>query len=780
MTRRRCAAKIERRHGPPGECHRDRPNQEERRTAPRCVTDARGARRPGEVDAPGSLHYLLEAEGFLVVARASDEVELARVLEHGLDPDVVVLDTDINVESVLVAREKAPAAHVIVVWPDGVQNLPNTERIAPWLVYEQLGPAIRRAVHERPQRRATSGPVTEELLSVSDEPVAPAVGASPGRAASRLSVASLVLIAVLLLTMGAAVALDTWHVRLPWVAPRTDVATHQAASPNAAPTAATPIADRPPHDAGSTTVGSCRPAGDGVRRARTRMPLARPPPTRGRARPTPATPGTNLITPTSPITPTSLITPTSPITPASPITRANPTTLPRNHRAAAAHRRTTRAAPTLALPQTTPRRPARPNTNPADTGPRRAPRSGRTGCRARPYANYLVQTRIRDQRQRERFESWEGEHAYEIGSDVMCGCARTDVRCDRGIGIGGAASDHENRYKLTRLISDKPGVGQQQDTNLVNAWGLVSGPTTPWWVANNHSNTSTLYDGNGNPIPLVVTVGGAPTGTVFNGGSGFLVTHNGAEGPSVFLFATESGVIRGWNPNVPMPAPSTKAFRMVDMRSDGAIFKGLAIAPTVGGDRLYATDFHNGKVDVFNERFHLVNMPGAFEDPNIPAGYAPFGIQNVGNKIIVTYAKQDADAEDDVAGAGFGFVDMYGRSGKLLQRIASPGAARRAVGHRVGSRQLRRVQRRPVDRELRRRHDQRLQARVERFVRLRGQPAAPKRQRDGDPGVVGARVRQRQRCRSHEQPVLHRGSERREPRPVRLDRGRVLSASAQE
>ena len=104
----------------------------------------------GEVDAPGSLHYLLESEGFLVVARASDEVELARVLEHGLDPDVVVLDTDISVESVLVAREKAPAAHVIVLWPDGVQNLPNTERIAPWLVYEQLGPAIRRAVHERP------------------------------------------------------------------------------------------------------------------------------------------------------------------------------------------------------------------------------------------------------------------------------------------------------------------------------------------------------------------------------------------------------------------------------------------------------------------------------------------------------------------------------------------------------------------------------------------------------------------------------------------------------
>jgi uncharacterized protein (TIGR03118 family) len=133
-------------------------------------------------------------------------------------------------------------------------------------------------------------------------------------------------------------------------------------------------------------------------------------------------------------------------------------------------------------------------------------------------------------------------------------------------------------------------------------------------------------------------------------------------------------VIRGWNPNVPAPAPSTKAFRVVDMRSDNAIFKGLAIAPTANGDRLYATDFHNGKVDVFNERFHLVNMPGAFEDPNIPDGYAPFGIQTIGNHIFVTYAKQDAAAEDDAPGAGFGFVDMYGREGKLLQRVASMGS----------------------------------------------------------------------------------------------------------
>ncbi|HJX08480.1 MAG TPA: TIGR03118 family protein [Actinomycetota bacterium] len=231
-----------------------------------------------------------------------------------------------------------------------------------------------------------------------------------------------------------------------------------------------------------------------------------------------------------------------------------------------------------------------------------------------------------------------------------------------------------NSYKLTRLVSDRAGA-QHRDPNLVNAWGLVAGPTTPWWVANNHSNTSTLYDGSGTPLPLVVTVGGAPTGTVFNGGKGFVVSHNGESGPALFLFDTESGVIRGWNPDVPSPAPSTKAFRVVDMRSDNAIFKGLAIAHTDHhGDRLYATDFHNAKVDVFDEQFNPVNIKGAFQDPNIPDGYAPFGIQTIGHHIFVTYAKQDADAEDDVAGAGLGFVDMYGRSGKLLQRVASRGS----------------------------------------------------------------------------------------------------------
>jgi len=207
-----------------------------------------------EVDAPGPLQYLLESEGFLVVGCASDEEELARVLQPGLDPDVVVLDTDVSVTSVLIARERAPSAHVIVLWPEGVQHLPGTERIAPWLMYEQLGPAIRRAAHERPQRHAGPDAVTQELTSITDGSTQ-AAEASLGHAASRLWVAPLVLISMLVVTMGAAIALDSLHVRLPWAEPRTGQTAHQAPSPNA--TAATPGV-RPNSDSDTTKTGSCR------------------------------------------------------------------------------------------------------------------------------------------------------------------------------------------------------------------------------------------------------------------------------------------------------------------------------------------------------------------------------------------------------------------------------------------------------------------------------------------------------------------------------------------
>jgi len=227
-----------------------------------------------------------------------------------------------------------------------------------------------------------------------------------------------------------------------------------------------------------------------------------------------------------------------------------------------------------------------------------------------------------------------------------------------------------NSYHVTRLVSDEPGVATHQDPNLVNAWGLVAGPTTPWWVADNEKNVSTLYDGTGTAIPLVVNVPGAPTGTVFNGTSAFVVQHNGFSGPSLFLFASEAGKIWGWNPGVPQPAPSTRAFFVAGRAFAGAVYKGLAIANASEGPLLYATDFHNGRVDVFDDTFHRVHK-NAFVDPNIHGTFAPFGIQALGGNIFVTYAERDPATDDDVQGPGLGFVDMFDTEGHLLGRVAS-------------------------------------------------------------------------------------------------------------
>jgi uncharacterized protein (TIGR03118 family) len=236
------------------------------------------------------------------------------------------------------------------------------------------------------------------------------------------------------------------------------------------------------------------------------------------------------------------------------------------------------------------------------------------------------------------------------------------------------AETPRNVYEVTNLVSDVPGQALQVDPNLVNAWGLAAGPATPWWVADNGTDVSTLYTGTGDVLPLVVKVAGAPTGLVFNGGSGFVVSHEGPSDPSLFLFATEAGTIRGWNPNVGSESPpSTRSFVLVNRHAEGAVYKGLAIASTADGDFLYATDFHNARVDMFDASLNLVTPPGAFVDPTLPDGYAPFGIAQLGGSVFVTYAKQDASASDEIAGPGLGFVDMYDTNGTFLGRVGSRG-----------------------------------------------------------------------------------------------------------
>src|SRR5216117_3625498 len=223
-------------------------------------------------------------------------------------------------------------------------------------------------------------------------------------------------------------------------------------------------------------------------------------------------------------------------------------------------------------------------------------------------------------------------------------------------------------YEQHNLVSDGAVPADLVDAALVNAWGLVASATSPWWVADNGTDSSTLYNGStGAKLSLRVSVPSAPTGVVFNGGTGFVVTSGSTSGAARFIFATEEGTILGWSPSV---AP-TQAVVAVDNSAGGAVYKGLAIASTAAGDRLYATNFHAGTVHVFDAGFHPV--PAGFTDADLPPGYAPFGIRHLGGTIYVTYALQDADKHDDVAGVGHGFVDAFDTEGNLLRRVASTG-----------------------------------------------------------------------------------------------------------
>jgi len=240
-----------------------------------------------------------------------------------------------------------------------------------------------------------------------------------------------------------------------------------------------------------------------------------------------------------------------------------------------------------------------------------------------------------------------------------------------------APSRSRNAYHQTNLVSDLPGLAQLTDPDLVNPWGLAAGPTTPVWVADNGTDKATIYPGfvNGSPIqkaPLVVSIpGGAPTGQVFNPTPGFEVRDGDASGPALFLFDSEAGPVTGWNPGVPPPPPSTQA--QVGARGRHAIYKGLAIATTAAGTFLYGADFYRGRIDVFDQGFGRVHVPGRFQDHKLPHGYAPFNVQELGGRLYVAYAKQDADREDEVAGPGRGFVDVYSTSGHLLRRLIRRG-----------------------------------------------------------------------------------------------------------
>jgi len=239
-----------------------------------------------------------------------------------------------------------------------------------------------------------------------------------------------------------------------------------------------------------------------------------------------------------------------------------------------------------------------------------------------------------------------------------------------------------NSFHQTNLISNLGNVGAKVvDADLQNAWGLALSPTSPLWVADNGTSVATVYGvGAGGATAtkanLTVTLppaDSAPTGQVFNPTSSFEVRSNAGKGPAAFIFSSESGHIIAWNSKAD-PIVNGVSTAQVEYSSPvGAIYKGLAIADVGRSTFLYATDFHNGRIDVFDSRFKKVRLFGDFKDGNLPRGYAPFGIQELNGFLYVSYALQSANKVDDVAGPGHGFVDVFTNSGILAKRLVTRG-----------------------------------------------------------------------------------------------------------
>jgi len=275
--------------------------------------------------------------------------------------------------------------------------------------------------------------------------------------------------------------------------------------------------------------------------------------------------------------------------------------------------------------------------------------------------------------------------------------ALTLVACGGG-GSGAAYSTSNNPppapvsgFADTALVSDKVGVVAATttiDANLSNPWGVAIAPGLPFWIADNNSNLSTLYSGMGtnetgaitgaNEVGIAIPASAAgvpanPTGQVYNGAGGFLISTSAGMEPALFMFDGEGGTIAAWAKD----SGATAVTAYDDGVANGAnhaVYKGLALGSVNGSSFLYATDLHNNKVDVFDTNFAKpANMQGKFIDPAIPAGFVPFGIVTLNGQLYVSYTMQDAAKHDEATGAGLGYVDIFDFSGNFVSRFASAG-----------------------------------------------------------------------------------------------------------
>ncbi|MBN3722992.1 TIGR03118 family protein [Burkholderia sp. Ac-20379] len=235
----------------------------------------------------------------------------------------------------------------------------------------------------------------------------------------------------------------------------------------------------------------------------------------------------------------------------------------------------------------------------------------------------------------------------------------------------------KTQFKATTLVSDGSATAANIDPNLKNGWGIAFNPTGVMWVSDNNTHLSTLYDGNGVPQSLVVSIpanaagtAAGPTGIVFNKtAADFQISANGgAAANAVFMWATDAGTIAAWSPKV-LPTQAVNAY---DDGAGGAVYKGLAIGVNAGANVIYATDFHNKKVDTFDRAFNKI-LVGKFVDPNLPAGFSPFGIAAIGNNVYVSYAVLGSNGRTQVNGAGNGVVDAFDTAGNFVKRVATGG-----------------------------------------------------------------------------------------------------------
>ena len=328
-----------------------------------------------------------------------------------------------------------------------------------------------------------------------------------------------------------------------------------------------------------------------------------------------------------------------------------------------------------------------------------------------------------------------------------------------------ANSDHHDHsdYAVHVLVT-----GPSPDTDLVNGWGISRLPGSPWWVADNGTDQSTIYKADGTKQGLKVAIPfGEPTGTVSNTDAGDF--HGDA-----FLFDSEAGVISGWR-----GALGTTAEVGNNDHQGDAVYKGLAIGTADVGNGmatyLYATDFHNGRIDVFDSTFASQTWSGAFVDPKLPKGYAPFGIQNLKGLLFVTYAKTTPGSNDEVDGKGLGVVDVFLTDGTFFARVAKGDGLNAPWGMAWAPADFGPLQRRPHRRQLRRRQTPRLCMEWQPLAfRRRADRRAPQGAVDRRP--VGHRLRRRDRQqRPEEHALLRRRSERRKRWCLRHDRRDALT-----